>query len=133
MDILVYEEEKQSILNRLCDIRGEIVSIRIYLKNVEAVKRFSAETWTSRQHVIVAIESDGHLGFAESIASINNPELDLYPWLDKCSELKGLDVGAAIMHVRQKQDTWPEQLIEMLEMALIDLAGKIEGLPALEP
>lgn len=143
--------KKEEILEGLSHIPGKVESIRLYLKNIYAVKHFSFGSWTSRQHVFVAVTAQGKTGFAESIMSVNQPEATLEPWRKRLQTLIGQDVGEAILSVRagqkncaqngnpngsasgqsEKQEIWPEQLIEMTEMALIDLGGKIVEKPAL--
>lgn len=59
--------------------------------------------------------------------SINEPEAALEPWRKQLGILKGLKTGNALEAVRQRQGIWQEQLVEMTEMALIDLAGKLAG------
>lgn len=125
-----YENQKKEILDRLYGIEGKIDAVCLYLKNVFALKHFSFGTWSSRQHVIIAISAGGRKGFAESIMSINEPEASLTPWSERLAVLKGMDVGKALEAVRQKQGVWQEQLVEMTEMALIDLGGKLVGQPA---
>ncbi len=130
MNLQLYDKQRQKILDGLTGITGRVESIRLYLKNIEAVKRFSCATWTSRQHVIAAISSGRHTGFAESILSVNCPEAGLEPWRDAAACLLGLDAGQAVLENRRHQGEWPEQLVEMLEMALVDLCGKCKGVPA---
>lgn len=126
-DFAGYDRQKKEILDRLYGIEGKIDSIRLYLKNIYAVKRFSFGTWSSRQHVIIAVSAGDRTGFAESILSINEPEASLNPWRERLCVLKGMDMGAALCAVRQKQGDWQEQLVEMTEMALVDLCGKTVG------
>lgn len=126
----VYDARRQEILDRLSGIPGRVGSIRLYLKNIEAVKRFSCATWTSRQHVIAAVSSGENTGFAECILSVNCPQASLEPWRTAVACLLGLDVGQAVLENRCHQGEWPEQLVEMMEMALVDLCGKLQGVPA---
>jgi L-alanine-DL-glutamate epimerase-like enolase superfamily enzyme len=121
---------KQEILKRLSDVPGTIRSVRMYLKNIEAKKRFSNATWTNRQDIIAAVTSDRGVGFAECIASVNCPEIDLEKFASPCKKLIGNPLGKALLILRQHQDSWRAPLIEMMEMALLDLAGKTEGIPA---
>ena len=126
----VYDDRRAEILDRLSVIPGRVDSIRLYLKNIYALKRFSCATWTSRQHVIAAVSGAGATGFAECIITVNQPEVSLDAWRENASSLLGLDAGAAVLANRSHQGVWPEQLVEMHEMALIDLCGKLEGVPA---
>ena len=57
INLQAYDERRREILDRLSRIPGRVDSIRLYLKNIEAVKRFSCATWTSRQDVIAAVSS----------------------------------------------------------------------------
>lgn len=129
-NLSLYDSRRDEILSRLYVIKGPVESIRLYLKHIYALKHFSFGTWSSRQHVIAAVSAGGWTGFAECILSVNEPEASLTPWKTLLEGLAGLDVGEALKHLRAQQDTWPEQLIEMTEMALIDLCGKISGCPA---
>lgn len=122
--------KKQEILKRLSIVPGTICSIRMYLKNIKAKKRFSNATWTSRQDIIAAVTSDMGVGFAECIASVNCPSENLEEFASPCKELLGTSLGEALQILRKNQNSWTEQLIEMMEMALIDLAGKTERVPA---
>lgn len=129
-ELASYDSQREEILSGLYAIDGHISSIRLYMKNVHGLKHFSFGTWSSRQHVIAGISANGHTGFAECIMSVNQPESSLKPWKKLLEGLAGLDVGKALREVRNCQGTWPEQLIEMTEMALIDLGGKLAGCPA---
>lgn len=130
-------EEHRSILrrqieDRLAQAEGRIGQIRLYLKHIHAVKRFSFGTWSSRQHVIISIPAQEKTGYAESIMSINEPQASLGPWRELLRPLAGMEVGEALHFVRTRQDVWPEQLVEMTEMALADLCGKLCGRPSVE-
>jgi len=125
-----YDAQRKRLAARLTGTQGMICGVRLYLKHIYAVKHFSFGSWSSRQHVIVAIEAAGKIGFAESILSVNRPDATLDDWKEKAAMLPGLHAGQAVAEVRGQQGSWPEQLVEMLEMALIDLCGKIKGIPA---
>lgn len=71
-------------------------------------------------------------GFAESIISVNDPNISLEDWCKCGAELIELSVSEAIRENRKHQDQWQEQLIEMFEMALLDLGGKIKGVTAIQ-
>ena len=129
-ELQVYDNCRQTILDRLAGVEGRITSVRLYLKNIYAVKRFSCATWTSRQHVIAAVSGGGAVGFGECILSVNHPEAGLEEWGENASTLLGLSAGQAVLANRTHQGEWPEQLVEMLEIALVDLCGKLEGVPS---
>lgn len=123
-------DSRGPILEELAKTCGCIHSVRFYLKNIYAVKRFSCATWTSRQHVIAAISSGNHVGYAECVLSVNQPETNLEPWKNTAAVFIGMTPGEAILKNRTYQGKWPEQIVEMIEMALVDLCGKIRGVPA---
>ena len=123
---------QNEILKNIEGISERISAIRFYKKNISALKRFSCATWTSRQHVIVAIQAGNMTGFAESIISVNDPNISLEDWCKCGAELIELSVSEAIRENRKHQDQWQEQLIEMFEMALLDLGGKIKGVTAIQ-
>lgn len=125
-----YDDCRRTILERLAGVQGRVLSVRLYLKNIYAVKRFSCATWTSRQHVIAAVSSGAAVGFGECILSVNHPETGLEEWAENARTLLGLCPGEAVVKNRTHQGEWPEQLVEMLEIALVDLCGKLEGVPA---
>lgn len=120
------------ILAEFDGINEIIASFRIYLKNIYAVKRFSFGTWTSRQHLILAVKAEGKTGYAESIISVNQPDVPLHNLEEWSGELAGLSVTAALKKLRGQRGVWAEHYVEMTEMALIDLAGKLKGRPALD-
>lgn len=103
INLQAYDERRREILDRLSRIPGRVDSIRLYLKNIEAVKRFSCATWTSRQDVIAAVSSGENTGFAECILSVNCPEASLEPWRTAVSCLLGLDAGRAALENRRHQ------------------------------
>ena len=94
-ELQVYDNCRQTILDRLAGVEGRITSVRLYLKNIYAVKRFSCATWTSRQHVIAAVSGGGAVGFGECILSVNHPEAGLEEWSENASTLLGLSAGQA--------------------------------------
>ncbi len=129
-ELASYDSQREEILARLYAIGGQIGSICLYLKNIYAVKHFSFGTWSSRQHVIAEISAEGRTGFAECIMSVNQESASLEPWRKLLKNLPGMDVGKALKETRSHQGQWPEQLIEMTEMALVDLGGKLTGTSA---
>lgn len=124
--------DMEDILRNLDGIEDEIISIRIYLKNVYATKRFSFGTWTSRQHLIAAVSAGGETGYAESIITVNEPDVCLDGCRQWAEELAGCSVSEAIRTNRERRGMWPEHFVEMMEMALVDLAGKRREVSALE-
>lgn len=111
----------QSFLN----INSKITDIKLYKNNVFATKKFSFGTWTSRQHIFISITAQGLTGYGENIITVNEPDVDMAQWLEWLKELKGKTVSEAILHVRGNLGIWRDRITELLEMCLIDLAGKV--------
>lgn len=61
------------------------------------------------------IQAGNMTGFAESIISVNDPNISLEDWCKCGAELIELSVSEAIRENRKHQDQWQEQLIEMLK------------------
>ncbi len=108
-----------------------IENIHLSLHNVEAVRSFSFGTWTSRQHIFVCLESQGVQGWGENIITVNKPDVSLEQWLKWLEELKGNSVDEAFALLRKRMGIWTDRLTELLEIALVDLAGKLEKESAL--
>lgn len=109
-----------------------ITEANLYLHQVHATRKFSFGTWTSRQHVFVAIKAGKETGYGENIVSVNQPDVSLEDWKAWLQELVGLTVGEAIDYLRARLDIWRDRMTEMTEMALIDLWGKLVKQNALE-
>ena len=122
---MTHEEE---IIERISKAEGQLDELRLYLKNIRAEKHFSNAVWTSRQDVILFIQSKGTVGCAECLKSVNEENTGLEDWEKLLCEIAGAGIGESLRIVRAKRGIWPEQLVEMTEMALIDLAGKVLGI-----
>lgn len=109
-----------------------ISSITLYKINVQALRKFSFGSWTSRQHVFVRISSGAHCGWGENIIAVNQPGIGLKEWGDALKPLIGLSPEAALAKVDAHAGLWKDNLMEIAEMALFDLMGKQLGKPALE-
>ena len=108
-----------------------IQKIVFYLFNVEDVRKFSFGTWNNRQHVFVAVKSDKNTGWGENIISVNNPDVSMDAWLSLAENLVGLSLSDGLTEIRNKRGIWDSHYVEMMEMAMYDLAGKEEKCPAL--
>ena len=115
----------ENIPQVLCNIHSPLTEIRLYLKNIYARKCFSFGTWTSRQHLILAIQSNSETGFGESIISVNKPDISLDECIEHCRALIGKTISQALVYTRKKRGDWAEHFTEMTETALLDTAGKI--------
>ena len=113
------------------NLNSKIIKIKLYKYNVEAVRKFSFGTWTSRQHVFISIKTDNNSGYGENIITTNEPEVSLVEWQELSQALIGLSITQAMHSLRAKLGIWKDKYTEMTEMALIDLAGKEKGVAAL--
>ncbi len=105
--------------------------ITMYLLDVHAERHFSFGTWTSRQHIFIGLFAKGKQGWGENIISVNQPQIQLDEWVAILQQLKGKPLGTALLLVRENMGLWRDRLTEILEMALLDLIGKLEKESAL--
>ena len=116
---------------KLMSVGSRIEGVTLYLVNVDDMRKFSFGVWRNRQHVFAVVRTRNCAGYGENIISVNTPDIPLDEWKDHSSVFKGLTVGQAIRRLRTERDSWDCHYVEMLEMALIDLAGKELGCPAM--
>jgi L-alanine-DL-glutamate epimerase-like enolase superfamily enzyme len=116
----------------LLQIQASIELAELYLLHVDSKRHFSFGTWESRQHLCIRIGSCGQFGWGEEVASLNRQDYDPEEWGSLLMPLKGLAISEALLWLHGQDQRLPYRLREMVEMALIDLAGKISGKPALE-
>lgn len=107
------------------NVNAVITEAKLYLYQIHATKKFSFGTWTSRQHIIVAIKAGDKTGYGENIISVNRPDISLDTWSGWLQELVGKPVGEAIDYLRDHRDSWEDRMTEMTEMCLVDLWGKL--------
>ncbi|NMA84375.1 MAG: hypothetical protein GX962_11005 [Epulopiscium sp.] len=116
----------------LQNINAVIDEIILYRYDSTVLRHFSFGTWRSRQHAFIKISAQGHHGWGENVISVNQEGVDLQRWGSNFQDLKGMTVSDAIAYIRTRLTDWGDRRCEMGEMALIDLAGKIQGKAALE-
>lgn len=110
----------------------KIERIRLYRIDVDVARHFSFGVWNSRQHGFVAVAASGKTGWGEEVMSLNEEHLDLGAWAAGIEQLQGMTVSDALVYVHTRQQQWGARKCEMLEMALLDLIGKLAGVPTLE-
>lgn len=116
----------------LLELDDKIETIELFLIQVETPRHFSFGTWESRQHVFIKISVKKLCGWGEEIAALNCPEFDLANWGEKIENFKGMKISDGFQLLKRKIHLWDMRLCEAVEMALIDLSGKILNKPALE-
>ena len=118
------ENTEERVIRELSTLNANIEEVRLCLKSVEVNQHFSFGTWTSRQHLFLVLRAGNENGYGECVISVNNPEVSLDESNNNINMLKGLSVKEAFSLLRTKRGIFPENIVEMAEMALIDLAGK---------
>lgn len=112
----------------------KIDEINLFLINVTKERNFSFGVWKNRQHVMINIKGDNHIGWGETKVSSNQPDFDLSKWSEVFQKLKGMTVTDAIEEVRNQflQGHWRPIITEGLLMTLYDLMGKVENKPTVK-
>ena len=118
------ENTEERVIRELSTLNASIEEARLCLKSVEVNQHFSFGTWTSRQHLFLVLRAGNESGYGECVISVNNPEVSLDESHNNTNMLKGLSIKEAFSLLRTKRGVFPENIVEMAEMALIDLAGK---------
>ena len=118
------ENTEERVVRELSKLNANIEEVRLCLKSVEVNQHFSFGTWTSRQHLFLVLRAGNESGYGECVISVNNPEVSLDESHNNTNMLKGLSIKEAFSLLRTKRGIFPENIVEMAEMALIDLAGK---------
>ena len=117
------------------DIDRRIDAIELWRLDVTTQRHFSFGTWHNRQHVFMKVASDGQQGWGEVLAAKNNPKLDIAPWGACFGALHGLTIPEALDGLsarRQDVAAWSVDRLELAEMALLDLAGRVSGKPTIK-
>jgi len=111
-----------------------ISQIELYRLDVTKERHFSHGTWKNRQHVILKISAGNQMGWSEAIASKNTPDLDICKWGNFLEEIKGLTISEAFLYLKDSRNRkpWTKRELEFVEMALLDLSGRLQGKPAVE-
>ena len=116
-------------------LNGTITKIEFFRYDINIPRYFSFGTWLNRQHLFMKISSGEYYGWAEIPASRNNPDEDLKSWVEYVKQYKGLTIGEAQKLLLSQQvegsKTSLKQL-ELMDMGLLDLAGRLQQKPAIE-
>nr|WP_315101528.1 hypothetical protein [uncultured Catonella sp.] len=118
------ENTEERVIRELSTLNISIEEAKLCLKSVEVNQYFSFGTWTSRQHLFLVLRAGNESGYGECVISVNNPEVSLDESYNNINMLKGLSIKEAFSLLRTKRGIFPENIVEMAEMAIIDLAGK---------
>ncbi|MEK8129509.1 enolase C-terminal domain-like protein [Paenibacillus filicis] len=119
------------IMERLDQVTEPIRSIELYRYDVNVQRNFSHGAWTNRIHGFIRISAGDKQGWGENIIAVNREELDIAEWLSPLQDLIGMTIGQAVRVVMSRLEELGSKRAEMVETALLDLAGKLLGQPAL--
>lgn len=118
------ENTEERVVRELSKLNASIEEVKLCLKSVEVNQHFSFGIWTSRQHLFLVLRAGNESGYGECVISVNNPEVSLDETHNNINMLEGLSIKEAFSLLRTKRGIFPENIVEMAEMAIIDLAGK---------
>jgi len=113
---------------------ASITAVTAYAVPVDAERRFSYAVQKGRLHAFIRFSAGGKSGWTE-INFTRVPDEAAADYIARqlkwYGELKGLTVSAALRKVLARRPKAYKEL-EVAEMALLDLAGKLTGRPAIE-
>lgn len=113
----------------------KITRIEFYRYDINIPRYFSFGTWLNRQHLFMKISAGDYYGWSEIPASRNKPDVDLTPWIEYVKHFKGLSVSEAqkLLQSQQVEGTKTSlKELELMDMSLLDLAGRLQNKPAIE-
>ncbi len=121
--------DKKEVLNE------RITKIEFFRYDINIPRYFSFGTWLNRQHLFMKISSGEYYGWSEIPASRNNPDEDLRSWVEYIRQFKGLTVADAQKLLQSQQVLGTKtslKELELMDMGLLDLAGRLQQKPAIE-
>ena len=108
-----------------------IDEVELFRLDANTPGQISFGLYENRQHAALRLCTNGKCGWSEGIVSHNDPSFQLAPWGSCFSELKGMTVSDALLHHRQHRESWWVNQLEMAEIALLDLVGRLLERPVL--
>ena len=124
---------RDRVMTSLRPITDRIDCIEIYGIPVNAERRFSYAVQKNRWHLFIRFSSRGQSGWSEMNIGSGAAEL---PFQKRTSRLQwfrqllGLTPVEAIEYLHAGQDTKGHGELEAAEMAVLDLGGRLLGMPA---
>lgn len=113
----------------------KITRIELYRYDINIPRYFSFGTWLNRQHLFMKISAGDFYGWSEIPASRNKPDVDLAPWVKYVKQFKNLTISEAqkLLQSQQVEGTTNSlKELELMDMGLLDLAGRLQNKPAIE-
>lgn len=126
---------RDRVLEQVRKASEPIDGIELYVVQVDAERRFSYEVQKGRQHVFIRFMAAGKSGWAEIGLAKGKPaetveqRLARFEWY---RELKGKTMAEAILYLVEQRGKRPSDAMEHAELAVLDLAGRLLGKPAVE-
>jgi L-alanine-DL-glutamate epimerase-like enolase superfamily enzyme len=116
-------------------LNEKITKIEIFRYDINIPRYFSWGTWHNRQHLFIKISAGDFYGWTETPASKNNPNFKPTDWVNYLKQFKGLTLGEAQKLLASEQVLGTKRSLKMLEsldMALLDLSGRLQNKSAVE-
>lgn len=116
--------------NRLMDklMKPELLleEIRLYFLPVDVVRVFSFGSWPRRYHGIVEFSSNGQYGYGE-ICIPDSPEnpFDAGLWRERYAAWNKCPLASVLKVAEANRGILPDRVLESVEMAFFDLAGRL--------
>lgn len=126
---------REQVMAALAPVTRRIEVVEVYGVPVNAERRFSYEVQKNRWHLFIRFVSGDQSGWTEMNIGQGEPEMPLEKraWrLKWFGQLKGRTPAEAIGFLQENRDKLDRGSLEAAEMAVLDLAGKMLGKPAVE-
>lgn len=110
----------------LASVTSRVDAVELYRVDADKERHFSFGTWYNRQHAFLAVRVGGVRGWGETMLAANDPGISLQP-LGALGDMVGqriCDVASALPCAKISP--------EALEMALLDVAGRLAGCSVME-
>jgi len=114
------------------NLKEKIDAIEFFQINVNSPTHFSFGTIANRQICMVRFTHGKHGGWAEIQAAKNVPDFNLEKWAEFFKIFLNIPITDAFNLLNKNHDIWNWDILELCEIALLDLAGKIIEKPAIE-
>jgi L-alanine-DL-glutamate epimerase-like enolase superfamily enzyme len=116
-------------------LNEKITKIELFRYDINIPRYFSWGTWYNRQHLFIKISTGDFYGWTETPASKNNPDFKPTDWVSYLKGFKGLTLREAQKRLASEQVLGTKtslKMLESLDMALLDLSGRLQNKSALE-
>jgi L-alanine-DL-glutamate epimerase-like enolase superfamily enzyme len=120
-----------SLYRKINQLPERIDEVELFRLDANPPGQIQFGPFENRQHAALRLCVKGTCGWSEGVVTHNDPSFQLAPWGACFAELKGMTVAAALSHHRQHRETWWVNQLEMAEIALLDLAGRLMGISVL--